>query len=67
MDTQVVAEGRHQDGRAPYGYVVVDGGPHPNPRKAAEDFRLRILQIDEAAAEVVRRILAESWTDSGTG
>ena len=34
-DAQVVNEGRHQGGRAPYGYMVVDGGPHPNPRKAA--------------------------------
>ena len=59
MDTQVVNEGRHQGGRAPYGYVVVDGGPHPNPRKAAEGFRLRVLAIDDAAAEVVRRIFAE--------
>src|SRR4051794_29606425 len=34
MDVQVVNEGRHQGGRAPYGYVVVDGGPHTNPRTA---------------------------------
>jgi DNA invertase Pin-like site-specific DNA recombinase len=33
MDAQVLNEGRHQGGRAPYGYVVVDGGPHPNPRR----------------------------------
>jgi DNA invertase Pin-like site-specific DNA recombinase len=59
MDAQVVNEGRHQGGRAPYGYVTVDGGPHPNPRKAAEGYRLRILVIDEEAAEVVRRIFAE--------
>jgi DNA invertase Pin-like site-specific DNA recombinase len=56
MDAQVVNEGRHQGGRAPYGYVVADGGPHPNPRKAAEGGRLRILAVDEPAAEVVRRI-----------
>jgi DNA invertase Pin-like site-specific DNA recombinase len=59
MDAQVVNEGRHQGGRAPYGYVVVDGGPHPNPRKAAEGYRLRLLAIDEPAAEVVRRIFTE--------
>ena len=34
---QVVNDGRLQGGRAPYGYVVVDAGPHPKPRKAAED------------------------------
>ena len=33
MDAQVVNEGRHQGGRAPYGYTVVDVGPHPNPRQ----------------------------------
>ncbi|WP_229373464.1 recombinase family protein [Umezawaea beigongshangensis] len=59
MDAQVVNEGRHQGGRAPYGYVVVDGGPHPNPRKAAEGHRLRKLALDEPSVEVVRRIFAE--------
>ncbi|MDQ3276339.1 MAG: recombinase family protein [Actinomycetota bacterium] len=59
MDAQVVNEGRHQGGRAPYGYVVVDGGPHPNPRKSVEGYRLRVLAIDEASAEIVRRIFAE--------
>jgi DNA invertase Pin-like site-specific DNA recombinase len=59
MDAQVVNEGRHQGGRAPYGYRVVDAGPHPNPRTAAEGYRLRVLVIDEQAAEVVRRIFAE--------
>jgi len=59
MDAQVVNEGRHQGGRAPYGYLVVDGGPHPNPRKATEGYRLRLLAIDGPAAAVVRRIFAE--------
>ncbi len=59
MDAQVVNEGRHQGGRAPYGYVVVDGGPHPNPRKSAEGYRLRVLAVDDESAEVVRRIFAE--------
>jgi hypothetical protein len=66
MDAQVVNEGRHQGGRAPYGYKVVDGGPHPNPRKAAEGYRLRVLAVDDPAAEVVRRIFAEYSTASVT-
>jgi hypothetical protein len=33
--------------------------PHPNPRKAAEGYRLRVLAIDEPSAAVVRRIFAE--------
>jgi hypothetical protein len=65
MDTQVVNEGRHQGGRTPYGYEVVDGGPHPNPRKAAEGHRLRVLAVDEKAAEAVRRIFAEKLAGAG--
>ncbi|WP_246009894.1 recombinase family protein [Actinokineospora cianjurensis] len=65
MDAQVVNEGRHQGGRAPYGYRVVDAGPHPNPRKAAEGFRLRVLALDESAAEVVERIFADYLNGKG--
>ncbi|HET9254527.1 MAG TPA: recombinase family protein [Pseudonocardiaceae bacterium] len=65
MDAQVLNEGRHQGGRAPYGYVVADAGPHPNPRKAAEGYRLRVLEIDEIAAEVVRRIFTEYLRGQG--
>jgi DNA invertase Pin-like site-specific DNA recombinase len=65
MDAQVINEGRHQGGRAPYGYVVVDGGPHPNPRKAAEGYRLRMLAIDEESAVVVRRIFGEYLAGMG--
>ena len=65
MDVQVVNEGRHQGGRAPYGYVTADGGPHPNPRKAAEGYRLRILALDESSAAVVRRIFAEYLSGVG--
>ncbi len=65
MDAQVINEGRHQGGRAPYGYQVVDAGPHPNPRKAAEGYRLRVLTIDEASADVVRRIFTEYLNGKG--
>ncbi|EWC59255.1 Site-specific recombinase [Actinokineospora spheciospongiae] len=65
MDAQVLNEGRHQGGRAPYGYVTVDGGTHPNPRKAAEGYRLRVLAIEDASANVVRRIFAEYLDGNG--
>lgn len=65
MDAQVVNDGRYQGGRAPYGYVVIDGGLHPNPRKAAEGSRLRVLASDDASAEVVRRIFAEYLDGNG--
>jgi hypothetical protein len=58
MAAQVLIDGRCQGGRPPYGYVVADGGvhPHPHPRKALEGQRLRVLVVDDFAAEVVRRI-----------
>ncbi|WP_121007216.1 recombinase family protein [Saccharothrix australiensis] len=65
MDAQVLNEGRHQGGRAPYGYETVDGGPHPNPRKAMEGYRLRVLAVDEGSAWVVRRIFAEYLSGRG--
>lgn len=65
MDAQVVNEGRYQGGRPPYGYVVVDAGPHPNPRKAAEGYRLRVLAIDEETAPVVQRIFEEYLDGKG--
>jgi hypothetical protein len=65
MNVQVINEGRHQGGRVPYGCRVVDAGRDPNPRKAAEGFRLPVLAIDEASAVVVRRIFAEYLDGNG--
>ncbi|WP_253799256.1 recombinase family protein [Nocardia amikacinitolerans] len=59
MDAQVLNEGRHQGGRAPYGYLVVDGPPHPNPNRASDGSRLRILSLDVATAPVVQRIFRD--------
>jgi hypothetical protein len=58
MAAQVLVDGKHQGGRPPYGYRVVDAGPHPNPRKAQEGYRLRVLAIDDLAAPVVERVFA---------
>ena len=59
MRDQARFEGRYLGGRPPYGYMLVDAGPHPNPRKAAEGRRLRMLVPDPVAAPVVRRIFAD--------
>src|SRR5580693_2186516 len=59
MAAQAQLEGRFLGGRPPYGYLLVDAGPHPNPAKAADGKPLHILAIDEPAAAVVRRIFAE--------
>jgi site-specific DNA recombinase len=67
MTAQAQREGRFLGGRPPYGYLLADAGPHPNPAKAADGRRLHVLAIDEAAAAVVRRIFAEFLAGYGTG
>ncbi|MFI5845848.1 recombinase family protein [Catenuloplanes sp. NPDC051500] len=65
MATQAVMEGRFLGGRPPYGYHIVELGPHPNPGKAAIGQRLHGLDIDEQAAPVVARIFAEYIAGAG--
>ena len=48
-----------QRSRPPYGYQIVDVGPHPNPAKAADGKRLHALAPDPRTAWVVRRIFTE--------
>ncbi|NKZ00976.1 recombinase family protein [Nocardiopsis alborubida] len=59
MAAQTLLEGRYLGGRPPYGYMLVDAGPHPNPAKAADGRRLHRLAPDPRTAWVVRRIFAE--------
>lgn len=47
---------RHMGGRPPYGYRLVDAGPHPNPSKAADGKRRHGLALDDETAPTVRRI-----------
>jgi site-specific DNA recombinase len=59
MAAQAAIEGRFLGGRPPYGYRLVDAGPHPNPAKAATGQRLHQLAPDPLAAPVVQRIFAQ--------
>lgn len=59
MTSQAMLEGRFLGGRPPYGYRLVDLGPHPNPAKAADGRRLHGLGPDEVTAPVVTRIFEE--------
>jgi site-specific DNA recombinase len=59
MGAQAKDEGRFLGGRPPYGYLIADAGPHPNPAKAADGKRLHRLDLDPGAAPVVKRIFAE--------
>lgn len=50
--------GRWLGGRPPYGYALVDAGPHPNPDKASSGARLHQLALDEVTAPIVKRIFS---------
>ncbi len=59
MQAQTKVEGRYLGGRPPYGYRLVDAGPHPNPAKAADGKRLHVLELDPVTAPVVARIFRD--------
>ncbi len=65
MSAQAKDEGRFLGGRPPYGYLIADAGPHPNPAKAADGKRLHKLVLDPEAAPVGRRIFAEFTVGHG--
>jgi site-specific DNA recombinase len=65
MAAQAATQGRFLGGRPPYGYQLVDAGPHPNPGKAATGQRLHQLEPDPVAAPVIQRIFAEHLAGHG--
>ena len=65
MAAQAAIEGRFLGGRPPYGYVLTDAGPHPNPAKAAVGQQLHRLDLDPIAAPVVQRIFTEFVAGKG--
>lgn len=50
MYAQARLQGRHLGGRPPYGYRLVDAGPHPNAAHAQWGRRLQLLDPDLDAA-----------------
>lgn len=59
MRAQVVEQGRYLGGRPPYGYLLVDAGPHPNTAHAQWGRRLQRLEPDPVTARQVRWIFAQ--------
>ena len=59
MQTQVVEQGRYLGGRPPYGYQLVDAGPHPNIAHARWGRRLQRLEPDPVTARHVPWIFAQ--------
>ena len=66
MQVQVREQGRHLGGRPPYGYRLVDGGPHPNAAHARWGRRLHRLDPDPATAPHVQRIFAHRLAGHST-
>jgi site-specific DNA recombinase len=58
MRSQACEQGRFMGGRPPYGYRLVDAGPHPNRAHAQWGRRLRRLDPDPVTAPHVRWIFA---------
>ncbi len=58
-------EGRYLGGRPPYGYRLIDVGPHPNPEKASMGMKLRRLDVDPVTGPVVARIFDMYLSGSG--
>ncbi|GAB3712771.1 recombinase family protein [Nocardiopsis oceani] len=59
MAAQAKLEGRWLGGRPPYGYMLQDAGPHPNPAKAADGKRMHRMVPDPVTRHVVQRIFAD--------
>lgn len=55
---QVREQGRHLGGRPPYGYQLVDAGPHPNRVHASWGRRQHRLEVDPVTTPHVRCIFA---------
>lgn len=58
MRMQTVEQGRYLGGRPPYGYRLVDAGPHPNRALARRGVRQQRLVPDPATAPTVKLIFA---------
>jgi site-specific DNA recombinase len=59
MTVQARDQGRYLGGRPPYGYRLVDAGPHPNRALARRGVRIRRLDIDPEYGPIVRWIFAQ--------
>ncbi|MEY9928621.1 site-specific DNA recombinase [Catenulispora sp. GP43] len=58
MTVQVRDQGRYEGGRVPYGYLLVDAGPHPNRREARRGVRLHTFGVDATTAPTIEWVFA---------
>ena len=66
MSAQASQQGRHLGGRPPYGYRLVDAGPHPNRAHAEWGRRLHRLDPDPATERHVRWMFAQRLAGHST-
>jgi site-specific DNA recombinase len=66
MSVQARTQGRHLGGRPPYGYRLLEAGPHPNPQHAAWGRKLMRLDPDPQTAPQVRFIFAQRLAGGST-
>jgi site-specific DNA recombinase len=59
MATQAREQGRYLGGRPPYGYQLVDAGPHPNRAHASWGRRAHRLEAGPDAAPIVKWIFVQ--------
>ncbi len=59
MTVQARDQGRYLGGRPPYGYRLVDAGPHPHRSFARRGVRLHRLDIDPEYGRIVRWIFTQ--------
>ncbi|WP_405878714.1 recombinase family protein [Streptomyces sp. NBC_01136] len=62
MTVQARDQGRYLGGRPPYGYRLVDVGPHPNRAMARRGVHLHALAIDPATGPIVQWMFAQRLT-----
>jgi DNA invertase Pin-like site-specific DNA recombinase len=65
MRAQASEQGRHLGGRPPYGYRLVDAGPHPNRAHARWGRRLHRLDPDPTTAAVTATPAPSNATTNG--
>jgi DNA invertase Pin-like site-specific DNA recombinase len=66
MTAQARDQNRHLGGRPPYGYRLIDAGPHPNAAHARWGRRLHRLDPDPVAAPHVQWIFAQRLAGCST-